>query len=78
MAAHTDVSFLFQDQTLSVVGIGDGELFQHGINLHIDFSGGMLVASEFIQAFYVPMGFHQEELQVVRCTSFEKFSSSES
>ena len=28
------------------------------LNLHIDFTGGMLVASGFIQALYVHMGFH--------------------
>jgi hypothetical protein len=30
----------------------------HDLNLHIDFSGGMLVASGFIQKLYVHMGFH--------------------
>jgi len=30
----------------------------HDLNLHIDFSGGMLVANGFIQALYVHMGFH--------------------
>jgi hypothetical protein len=30
----------------------------HDLNLHIDFTGGMLVASGFIQELYVHMGFH--------------------
>lgn len=30
----------------------------HDLDLHIDFTGGMLVASGFIQALYVHMGFH--------------------
>jgi hypothetical protein len=30
----------------------------HDLNLHIDFSGGMLVASGFLQELYVHMGFH--------------------
>ena len=30
----------------------------HDLNLHIDFTGGMLVANGFIQALYVHMGFH--------------------
>jgi hypothetical protein len=30
----------------------------HGLNLHIDFTGGMLVANGFIQPLYVHMGFH--------------------
>jgi hypothetical protein len=30
----------------------------HDLDLHIDFTGGMLVANGFIQALYVHMGFH--------------------
>jgi hypothetical protein len=30
----------------------------HDLNLHIDFTGGMLVASGFLQELYVHMGFH--------------------
>jgi hypothetical protein len=32
-------------------------IYQH-LDLHIDFSGGMLVANGFIQVLYVHMGFH--------------------
>jgi hypothetical protein len=30
----------------------------HELNLHVDFTGGMLIANGFIQALYVHMGFH--------------------
>lgn len=30
----------------------------HGLNLQIDFTGGILAASDFIQELYVHMGFH--------------------
>jgi len=50
MTAQINDSFLFQDQKFSLDNI------HHDLNLHIDFTGGMLVASGFLHELVFSQG----------------------
>jgi len=50
MTAQINDSFLFQDQKFSLDNI------HHALNLHMDFTGGMLVASGFFHDLVFSQG----------------------